>query len=292
MREPNPTHNVLCVGEALWDCLPDGEFPGGAPLNVAYHLAKTGCTPWLVSSVGDDERGASLLSQLNAWGLARDFVRVDGARPTGVVRVRLDAGLPSYDIAEDVAWDHLVASEALSPIAQTADAIVYGSLAMRGPHNRKMLTHLIDRSPRALKVFDVNLRPPYDNPERIRQLAQHADLIKLNDEEIGVILGTEVSLADLSGSARKIASWADCDRVCVTAGADGAGLLDHNDWHWVRGERVVVSDTVGAGDAFLAALVAGLIQTPDVPSRALARASRLAAFVASKPGATPDYHFH
>ena len=289
MPDSNSTHNVLCFGEVLWDRLPDGDYPGGAPMNVAYHLTKFGCTAWLVSSVGDDSLGEALLRHLQDWGLRCDFIDVDDARPTGVVNVTLDNGSPSYEIVEGVAWDQVVVSDELTATCRTADAVVYGSLAMRGQHNRSSLAHLLDQAPSSLKVFDVNLRPPYDDHDLIWQLARRADLVKLNDEEIGKMLGRDDAIDDLEQGAREIARLASCDRVCVTAGPDGAGLLDHGTWYWTTGEEVVVSDTVGAGDAFLAALVAGLIKTPDMPEKILARASRLAGFVASQKGATPDY---
>ena len=290
MLDSNSTHNVLCFGEVLWDRLPDGEFPGGAPMNVAYHLTKLGCTAWLLSSVGDDAPGLELLRRLRDWGVQCDFVNVDSSRPTGLVNVTIENGSPSYEIVENVAWDQIVVPDELAATCQFADAIVYGSLAMRGRHNRSSLAHLLEQAQSSLKVFDVNLRPPYDDHDLIWQLAREADLVKLNDEEINEILGPDNAFDDLEQCARKIARLADCDRVCVTAGPDGAGLLDHGRWFWARGEEVVVSDTVGAGDAFLAALVAGLIKNPDIPEQILARASRLAGFVASQKGATPDYN--
>ena len=283
------THNVLCFGEVLWDCLPDGEYPGGAPMNVAYHLTKLGCTAVLVSSVGNDARGAKLLNRLREWGVRCDYVTVDTRKPTGMVHVTLENGSPSYEIVEDVAWDHIVVPAKLAATRSGADAIVYGSLAMRGRHNRASVARLLDAAPSALKVFDVNLRPPYDDHEVVWQLARKADLVKLNDEEIGVLLDASYTTRDLEQGAREIARLADCDRVCVTAGADGAGLLDHGRWYWVTGEKVIVQDTVGAGDAFLAALVAGLLRMPEIPDEILAKASRLAGFVASQKGATPDH---
>lgn len=258
-------------------------------MNVAYHLTKLGCTAWLISAVGDDALGVELLRRLRYWGLRCDLVNVDNTRPTGVVDITLDDGSPTYEIAEDVAWDHIVLPDELAATWKTVDAIVYGSLAMRSRHNRSSLARLLDQAPSSLKVFDVNLRPPYDDHAVIWQLARRADLIKLNDEEIGEILGPDHEIDDLEQCAREIARLTSCSRVCVTAGPDGAGLLDQGRWFRVTGEEIIVSDTVGAGDAFLAALVAGLIRTPDMPEENLARASRLAGFVASEKGATPEY---
>ena len=146
MLDSNSTHNVLCFGEVLWDRLPDGDYPGGAPMNVAYHLTKLGCTAWLVSSVGDDAPGTELLRRLRDWGLQCDFVNVDKAKPTGVVQVTLESGSPSYEIVENVAWDRIVVPYELAAICPIADAIVYGSLAMRGEHNRSSLAQLLEQA--------------------------------------------------------------------------------------------------------------------------------------------------
>ena len=289
MSDANSTHNVLCFGEVLWDRLPDGEVPGGAPMNVAYHLTRMGCTAWLMSSVGNDALGAELLRRLQNWGVRCDHVTIDANYPTGVVDVAVDNGSPSYDIAEDVAWDRITVPDDLGTITTNHDAIVFGSLAARREPNRSNLLRVLEQMSLALKVFDVNLRPPYDDADLVRRLAREADLVKLNDEEVAGFLGADVAISNLEDGARKIANMAGCDRVCVTAGADGAGLLDDGTWYWSKGEKIVVSDTVGAGDAFLAALVAGLLRSPKDPEPILANASRLGGFVASRKGATPDY---
>ena len=289
MSDSNSTHNVLCFGEVLWDRLPDGEVPGGAPMNVAYHLTQMGCTAWLMSSVGDDALGAGLLQRLQDWGVRCDFVGIDANYPTGVVNVSVDNGSPSYDIAEDVAWDRITVPVSLITTTPSIDAVVFGSLAARHDYNRSSLLHALEQVPSALKVFDVNLRPPHDDYDLVWQLARNADLVKLNDEEITAVLGGGGTTGSLEDGAREIADRAGCDRVCITAGADGAGLLDGGNWYWSKGEKIVVGDTVGAGDAFLAALVAGLISTPEEPESILAKASRLAGLVASSRGATPLY---
>ena len=290
MTDADSIHNVLCFGEVLWDRLPDGDVPGGAPMNVAYHLTKLGCTAWLLSSVGDDRLGKELMWQLRDWQVRCDYVNVDRVRPTGTVSVAIENGSPTYDIANDVAWDRIVVPGDLAAVAPTAAAVVYGSLAQRQPYNRSSLLHILEQTPTALKVFDVNLRSPYDDHEVIWQLARRADLIKLNDEEIGVLLNASYGASELEQRARELAGLTECDRVCITAGAEGAGLLDKGTWHWATSEEVIVADTIGAGDAFLAALVAGLVRQSADPGPILARASHLAGFVASQKGATPNYN--
>ncbi len=290
-----PTHsvtpNVLCIGEVLWDCLPTGKYPGGAPMNVAYHLTKLGCTAWPVSCVGDDELGNHLLRRLREWGVPCDLVGIDQSSPTGIVNVTLKSGSPSYDIVENVAWDRIPFPYEHARLLEGADALIFGSLAMRGNRNRLLLGELMQRAPSALTVFDVNLRPPFDDHQMVWELARKANLVKLNDEEVDALLGERSDTHDLEARARQFADRIGCHQVSVTAGSDGAGLLRGGEWFWARSNPVVVSDTIGAGDSFLAVLVAGLLQTPDQPQQILERACRLAGFVASRSGATPEYEF-
>ncbi len=281
--------NVLCFGEVLWDVLPEGRHAGGAPMNVAYHLSRLGLLGWPVSSVGNDDLGRELLRQLRHWGVACDLIGVVPGRATGTVQVTLDRGSPSYEIVRDVAWDYIDVPIELPDDCQPVAAIVYGSLAQRNDHNRRSLATLLERSASALRVLDVNLRPPFDHPDHVWKLAGGADLVKLNDEELVFLLGTADAGEDLEGSAREFAARADLERLCVTCGAAGAGLLDRGDWYWVDSRPVEVRDTIGAGDSFLAALVCGILTSPDRPRDNLLFASHLAGFVASSDGATPAY---
>lgn len=281
-------HNVLCFGEVLWDCLPHGRFAGGAPLNVAYHLNKLGVRSWPISCVGADTSGDDLLLQLMALGLPIDLVNTRTDKATGVVYVMLDDGMPSYTIVDDVAWDCIDLDERLLSDCEPVSAIVFGTLAQRHEHNQTSLTQLFERAPDALKVLDVNLRPPFDTAELVWELADRADIVKLNREE-ATELTKDCGATDVEQCARTISVRSNCDTVCVTCGAAGAGMLTRETWHWVDAQPVVVRDTIGAGDAFLAALVNGLLTAPSHPNQILAKASRLAGFVASCESATPNY---
>ena len=283
------TPNVICFGEALWDCLPEGRHVGGAPLNVAYHLSRLGCSAWPVSSVGDDSTGRELLEQLQDRGLPTELIGTRTDKRTGLVNVSLDHGIPTFDVVEDVAWDYIDLPDGFPGSSQPIDAVVYGSLAQRAAHNRETLRRLFDATPEALRVFDVNLRPPFDAPARIWALAHEASLIKLNDEEAAILLGPGSPSGNFEASARALRKQTGCDRICITAGSAGAGLLYLDAWHWVDAVPVRVRDTVGAGDAFLAALTQGLLVSPERPEAALHRAVILASFVAGSDGATPHY---
>lgn len=280
---------VICFGEILWDSLPRGLFPGGAPMNVACHLKQLGAHPIPVTAVGRDQLGEELLRRLKAWGVDDSGVSVNPTKPTGLARVAVVAGSPRFEIVEDVAWDWIeVPAELLERIHDSA-AVVFGSLAQRCEPNRQQLCTLLDHCPTALRVFDVNLRPPYDSAERIWALAQRADLIKLNDHELGSLLHEPVTPADLAGTVRRFAQRAGVAKVCLTAGATGAGLLLDGEWFWEPAKPVPVRDSVGAGDSFLAALLFGLLQGNQPAAEILRRACRLAEFVVTQDGATPAY---
>lgn len=282
---------MLCFGEMLWDFLPAGLFAGGAPLNVAFHLHALGCDAQLVSAVGRDALGDELIRRLGVAGMSARHVGRVPACPTGHVLATLDRqGNARYDIASNVAWDHIPVADAELAAARLADALVFGSLALRSRANRDALVRLLDAlAPQALRVFDVNLRPPFDDLDRVREFARRATLVKVNAEEAARLVAQEAAPPGREEShARAIAEASGCAMVCVTAGERGAGLLRGSAWTWEAGRTVVVADTVGAGDAFLAALVAGLF-AGETDAAALARACRLGEWVASHAGAMPGH---
>ncbi|MDQ5980990.1 MAG: fructokinase [Verrucomicrobiota bacterium] len=289
MSDPRPT--VVCFGEILWDFLPRGAFPGGAPCNVGYHLHRLGLRAHLVSGVGQDLLGDDLLRRLRDWGLETEGVTRHRGRPTGQVRAVLDAtGSATYEIATEVAWDQIIPGEDTLRAVFGAQALVFGSLAQRSPVNRASLERLLAILPAtALRVLDVNLRAPHDAPALINDLARKATLLKLNAGEAARLAEDRPGFGREESHARALAEKFGCALVCITAGKDGAGLLAEGAWHWANAQPVTVRDTVGAGDAFTAGLLAGLLLHRESPSAALARACRLGEFVASQDGATPAY---
>lgn len=283
---------VLCFGEILWDFLPDGLFLGGASLNAAYHLHRHGLDVRLVSAVGRDVLGDELLRRCTAWGLATGHIeRLDGVT-TGYVRVAVGKnGDAKFDITPGVAWDRISATAGTLEAAARADALIFGSLAQRSTGNRATLDRLLAAlPPRALRVFDANLRPPYDDLALVRELARKATLLKVNSSEAARLAdgGAEAPGREES-HARTLAAQTGCSLVVVTAGARGAGLLRDGRWHWEPGRPVAVVDTVGAGDSFIASLVAHLLRGGFADQEILARACRLGEWVASHAGGTPAY---
>lgn len=288
MNDPRPT--VVCFGEMLWDLLPDGIFPGGAPFNVAYHLHRHGLNVHLASSVGRDLLGEELLRRLRHWGLATDGISRHHGLPTGHVRAALGAGGDArYEIATSVAWDQIATGEDTIRATHAAQALVFGSLAQRSTFNRAALDRLLAVLPGdALRVFDVNLRAPHNDLDLVRAIAPRATLLKLNADEAARLCDDAPGFGREEGHARTLAERTGCALICVTGGAHGAGLLSRGQWCWEPGRPVEVADTVGAGDSFLAALLAGRLRgLPE--AECLARACRLGEWVAAHRGATPAY---
>ncbi len=286
--------SLLCFGEILWDFMPAGLFAGGAPFNVAYHLHNLDTEVRLISAIGRDTLGQELLRRLKHWNMSTDTIEVHQGLPTGTVIASLgDTGDARYEITTSVAWDQILVAEDAVRAAIGADALVFGSLAQRTQFNRAALERLFAVLPdTAWRVLDVNLRPPHDDLDLARELARDVDLLKLNAEEAArLALGADEEQPPGSEEAlaRALAADLGCRRVCITAGARGAGLLAADNWHWEPGRDVTVADTVGAGDAFLACLLSRLLVDESAQADCLARACRHGEWVASQRGATPAY---
>ena len=282
---------VLCFGEVLWDFLPHGTFPGGAPFNVAYHLHRLAVPVYPISAVGNDDLGEQLLQRLAQWGVSTSAVTRHATLPTGRVSATLSSqGDAHYLIARDVAWDHITFAPDTLKSATTSPALVFGSLALRSAENRAALKQLIDALPtNAWRVFDVNVRAPHDDLALVREFASSANVLKLNATEAARLVDATESPGQEESHARSLAAQFNASLICITAGERGAGLLRADHWTWVSARRVAVADTVGAGDAFLAAFLAGLLRAAHTDAEMLSAACRLGEWVASHPGATPDY---
>ncbi len=281
-------NKILCFGEVLWDMLPEGKQPGGAPLNVAIHLKKQGLDPILVSRIGKDAEGERLREFLMAAELDISFLQTDAVLPTSKVIVHFNEnGNADYEICEPVAWDNLQYVEGIDNAVVEADLIIFGTLASRTAASRKTLLRLLESS-KAVKLLDVNLRPPYDDMILVESLMLKADFIKLNDDELRVIADWNQK----NGTEKELAEWLskhyNCRLVCVTKGANGALLYYDDNFYAHPGFTVEAVDTVGAGDAFLAGLIAAFSKGL-APEKALDYAAATGAFVASRKGAVPEY---
>ena len=278
---------ILCAGETLWDVLPTGEFIGGAPFNVAGHAARLGAHALLAARIGDDARGRRALEAAQALGIDTSLVQIDPQLPTGEARAVLDAtGSAHYEFLNPAAWDALEPTAALLAAATTCDAFVFGTLGQRDARARAAITQLAAAA--RWRVFDPNLRAPHIDRELCEAGLRGAALVKINEDECRVF-------ADwFGGDATPESLWATLaarfgiGALCVTLGAAGSRLCWQQRWYSQDAVPTQVADTVGAGDSSLALLVHALLGGGD-PQVSLARAARLASFVASRPGAVPPY---
>ncbi len=279
--------HILCFGEVLWDLLPSGRFLGGAPLNVAYHLAQLGQQPTLASTVGRDELGDEALKAIAAAGVDASAIKHHETLPTGTATVRLDErGQATFHLPQPVAWDEISIDCPFAP-----EVIVFGTLALRSSLNRVSLTRLLNSFPTARVVCDLNLRAPFDDLAPLAPLLGRISLLKLNADEARRLADRSADSNDWAAISRELSLRYHGASMCITLGGEGAGIRVGEAWHQVAAAPVVVRDTVGAGDAFTAALIAGWLRDPAQPDwpLVLRAACALGSFVASKDGAQPAY---
>lgn len=282
-------NEIVCFGEMLWDILPEKELPGGAVMNVAYHLQKLGETVSLVSRIGKDRRGQGLLDMLHGFGLNTAFVQVDEKQETG--KVYADMTNPSevhYDIVYPAAWDFIQWEPALAALLKQAGTryLVFGSLCSREVVTRPTLEQALQHD--LVKVLDINLREPHYTRAHVEWLLQQCNILKLNIAELELISGWYHPFEDKEQAVRALSAQFNIPTIVVTMGGEGA-LLFMNDTCYVEpGIAVKVVDTIGSGDAFLAGFLHNFSR--QRPARECLRfANVLGALVASYAGGCPDY---
>jgi fructokinase len=284
---------VIGAGELLWDLLPSGKQPGGAPANFAFHARELGADALVISRVGNDPLGRELVGHFARLGLRTDGISVDPTVPTGTVTVNLDSqGKPTFTIHEPAAWDFMETPKHILNIATRADAVCFGSLAQRNPTSCAAITAVLAATPpSALRIFDVNLRQHYWSPELLRRSMELANVLKLNDEELPLVAGALGATGDEATVLRQMADRYQLRAVALTKGAKGSVLLAGGTVLSRTVPPQAVVDTVGAGDAFTAALAMGLLRGCDL-AEIHRIASETAGYVCSCPGATPALPGH
>jgi fructokinase len=283
---------IVSVGEVLWDILPSAEHLGGAPFNFAWHAHNLGHEVCFVSAVGNDQRGRKTLEQMAESRLSAQFIHRVPDQPTGTVTVALDSqGLPRYTIHRSAAYDF----PALSPaefdalVNPTPVWIYFGTLQQMSAPAHDLTLRLIAAAPAARYFYDVNLRIGSFTPELVRTLAQRAHILKLNEQEVSALREIGGLQGDsLEQFCRNCLSAFHLDGICTTLGPKGCALLLGNEYLEAPGFPISVADTIGAGDAFSAALIHGLNAEWTV-SRIAAFANRVGALVASRSGGTPKW---
>lgn len=278
---------IAGIGEILWDMLPQGKQLGGAPANFAYHVCRLGGNGWAVSAISDDPLGNEIKEVLSLKNLHTSLAEVNA--PTGTVQVSLDAaGVPSYDITENVAWDMIPFTPELEAMAKETEAVCFGTLAQRNPVSRSTIMQFISAMPSdSLKVYDINLRQHYFTEEIIRSSLEISDILKINDEELETVSG----IFSLEGSeqerCRTLMEMFSLRLVILTKGGKGSEVITGTGVHSVIPPKIEVADTVGAGDAFTAAFIVSYLRGDSV-EEAHAKAGEVSAYVCTKSGAMPE----
>lgn len=291
---------VVGIGEALWDCLPEGRKFGGAPTNFAYHCGQFGLNSYAASAVGDDALGNEILDICREKNqkVIMPYVPYN----TGTVQVTLDAnGIPQYDIKTGVAWDNIPYSEELTDLAKKTDAVCWGSLAQRSYVSRNTISSFLEDMPAdALKVFDINLRQNFFTKEVIENSLEMCNILKINDEELVLISRVFGALPETDDDFDTIWQNLDFKTKCfdilkkynlrmliLTCGVNGSYVFTPDGDISEQGTpKVTVADTVGAGDSFTATFVSSLLLGKTI-REAHERAVKVSAFVCTQHGAMP-----
>lgn len=281
----NKKTHIVCFGEMLWDMLPNGKKPGGAPMNVAIHLNNFGNKVSLISKVGHDYLGRELTNFIQNSGLDNSFIQTGETHLTGVVKVNLDdQSEVSYKIVEPVAWDYIELKKDLIPLVAQSDCIVFGSLACRSMVTFETLKSLLQVS--KYRIFDINLRKPFFKKEDIRFLLSQTDLLKLNEHELEVVAEWFGLDKIPSKFLQLISDQFKIETVCLTLGSQGAIVFNNGEIFRCNGFPVEVRDTIGSGDAFLAGFIHQKFFNESLEN-CLSSACAIGAIVATYEGGTP-----
>lgn len=280
---------VVGMGEALWDVLPEGKKIGGAPANFAYHVSQFGLPSAVVSAVGDDALGNEILENFTSKGLNHLIEKVPYA--TGTVQVEIDqAGIPQYEIKENVAWDNIPYTKKLDELAKNTKAVCFGSLAQRNVVSRDTINHFLDAMPKdedSLVVFDVNLRQGFYNKEILCDSMKRCNILKINDEELVTVSRMfGYPGIDLQDKCWILLGKYNLKMLILTCGINGSYVFTPGNVSFQPTPTVEVADTVGAGDSFTAAFIASILKGKSV-TEAHTCAVQTSAYVCTRNGAMP-----
>ncbi len=293
MKEP---HLILGVGELLWDTLPEGSRLGGAPANFSVMAGRLGSHSAILSRIGRDDLGREAVHRLDPLPADTSFLQIDPIHETGRVTVSFNNGQPEYTIHQPAAWDSMELSDEWVRLAERADAICFGSLAQRSIESRQTIQTLAAQtSSRCVRIFDVNLRSPFYSSEVIQESLELATVMKMNDAEVPLVLALlgmpaeeGATLENLRlGAERMLAEFPTLQLVAITCGGNGSLLVTREEWHRHRGFPIKVADTIGAGDAFTAAMAHYLLRGAELAVLNEA-GNRWGSWVASQSGAMPS----
>ena len=280
---------IVGIGEALWDVLPEGKKLGGAPANFAYHVSQFGLDSCVVSAIGDDKLGEEIFANFKEKKL--DMIIESVPYPTGTVQIEIDqAGVPQYEIKENVAWDNIPWTPQLEMLARRTKAVCFGSLAQRSVVSRETIGRFLDTMPSAdgsLVVFDINLRQGFYNAEILENSIRRCNILKINDEEL-VTVSRMFGWPgiDLEDKCWLLLGKYNLQMLILTCGINGSYVFTPGNYSFRETPVVEVADTVGAGDSFTAAFISSILKGKSV-QEAHKTAVDVSAFVCTQNGAMP-----
>ena len=280
---------VVGIGEALWDVLPEGKKIGGAPANFAYHVSQFGLPSCVVSAIGDDAFGREIVENFTSKGLNQLIAEVP--YPTGTVQVEIDpAGVPQYEIRENVAWDNIPYTARLEALAEKTKAVCFGSLAQRNVVSRNTINRFLDAMPQndeSLVMFDVNLRQDFYSKEILCNSMKRCNILKINDEELVTVSRMfGYPGIDLQDKCWILLGKYNLKMLILTCGINGSYVFTPGNVSFQPTPKVEVADTVGAGDSFTAAFIASILKGKSV-AETHCLAVRTSAYVCTQKGAMP-----
>lgn len=280
---------IVGIGEVLWDILPEGKKLGGAPANFAYHVSQFGLRSCVVSAVGNDYLGKEIIESLNSKGM--NYLIPDVPYPTGTVEIEVDdAGIPQYDIKENVAWDNIPYNDQLESVAAKTKAICFGSLAQRNAVSRNTIHKFINamhKESNTLVVCDINLRQQFYDTDTLCDSLSLCNILKINDEELEMLSKLfKLPENDINGQCRSIMERYNLKMIILTCGINGSYLFTPDSVSFQPTPKVDVADTVGAGDSFTAAFIASILKGKSV-QEAHSLAVHTSAYVCTQKGAMP-----
>ena len=281
---------VVGIGEALWDMLPAGKQLGGAPSNFAFHVTQLGLQAKVVTALGCDTLGDEIADFFQSKDIDSLVARV--AYPTGTVQVELDeAGVPSYEIKTEVAWDYIPYDSAMEELARSTQVVCFGSLAQRSTISRNTIYRFLEAMPKTegvLKVFDINLRQQFYTKEIIQESLKRCNILKINDEELVTVSKLfDIKYVSVVEQCRELLQKYELKMVILTCGENGSYIVAENQTSYRETPKVEVVDTVGAGDAFTAAFIAGILKGKTVTD-AHSLAVNVSAYICTQQGAMPE----
>jgi len=288
MNTSSLKYQVVCFGEILWDILPNEALPGGAPMNVAYHLKKLGIEPAMITRIGADNWGKKLVDLMEQNNISTEFFQLDDTLETGKVNATINQNKEvTYEIVKPVAWDNIQWEDKFETLVSGADYFVFGSLATRSEISRDTLFRLLEIA--RFKVLDINLRAPHYNRPIIEQLLYKINFLKLNQAELELITGWFTKYQSNTDRIKVLQDKFSIPNIVVTKGENGSLFNCNGIVYTHPGYRIIVADTIGSGDSFLAALLAKL-SAGYTPGEALSFAGALGALIAGYNGACPGYN--